>query len=158
MKQPVDYINMCKKIASRLTMDNKQDFEDYAQQGFLGVIKAFDRKCPEGVDFDKFVWMHIKSVVWTYKLNDHVIPTKERKLSRCETIDDVSLYDEGYNDCLERMESIVSHIDDEITKEMVILRYKYDFTLKNIGELFGITHEAARLRINGAIEELKCTA
>ena len=117
MKTQIDYLNMCKKVANSLTRDNRQDFEDYVQQGFLGVINAFERECPEGVDFDRFVWLHIKSAVWSYKLNDCLIPIKGRELRRPEVTRDALLTEEvGYTPDYDRVERIASHIGDEITR------------------------------------------
>ena len=162
MKEVLDYQNMAKKVANMLTADNPQDFEDYFQTGMIGVINAFDRECPENVDFDYFVFMHIKSAIWSYKLNDSVIPIKGSKLERVSMIDTMTSLDfenGSYDETIEEdVERISLHVEDEISRNMLVMRFKYELELKDIGAAYGVTYEAARLRINKAIEELKCTA
>lgn len=116
------------------------DFEEIQSAAYLGLVEAANRYCPErGVDFRTFSFPRIRGAITDY------LRSLGRQLVSIDAQNDSGV---ALNETLEALDAVDKSEEtlDEVSKGLgdrarAMLKYYYldDFSLKEVGERFGVT-------------------
>ncbi len=133
------------------------ELEDLAQIGRMYVLRAVEEFDPEaGMKFSTYV---IQRIRWGLNTSLRSSMPKAKRETKHFSIDAMNEdkrdrwhpYTDGRSDTFEDM---VSGLSPQY-RQILTLRFIQEATLKEIGQVFGYTHEWARLTIEKAINKLK---